>query len=83
MEQSEMLQFLQQVAQQKVSPEEALVKLKNTGFTELEYAKIDTERTVRTGGYPEVIYGAGKTAAQIVGIVQAMKQQKQPILLLG
>ncbi|KRL96810.1 nickel pincer cofactor biosynthesis protein LarB [Liquorilactobacillus satsumensis] len=79
MEQSEMLQFLQQVAQQKVSPEEALVKLKNTGFTELEYAKIDTERTVRTG-YPEVIYGAGKTAAQIVGIVQAMKQQKQPIL---
>ncbi|MGN1292878.1 MAG: nickel pincer cofactor biosynthesis protein LarB, partial [Levilactobacillus brevis] len=32
-------------------------------------------------GYPEVIYGAGKTAQQIVGIVQAMEKRQQPILV--
>ncbi|KRL05895.1 nickel pincer cofactor biosynthesis protein LarB [Liquorilactobacillus oeni] len=79
MKQSEILQFLQQVAKQKISPENALLKMQDNGFTELEYAKIDTERTARTG-YPEVIYGAGKSAAQITGIVQAMKQHEQPIL---
>ncbi len=36
------------------------------------YADIDLDRSVRQG-MPEVIYGAGKTAEQIVGIASAMR----------
>ena len=38
------------------------------------YADIDLDRSVRQG-MPEVIYGAGKTAEQIVGIASAMKER--------
>ena len=38
------------------------------------YADIDLNRSVRQG-IPEVIYGAGKTAEQIVGIASAMKER--------
>lgn len=38
------------------------------------YADIDLHRHIRQG-MPEVIYGAGKTAEQIVGIASAMKQK--------
>lgn len=38
------------------------------------YADIDLHRHMRQG-MPEVIYGAGKTAEQIVGIASAMKQK--------
>ena len=38
------------------------------------YADIDLNRSVRQG-MPEVIYGAGKTAEQIVGIASAMKER--------
>lgn len=38
------------------------------------YADIDLHRTVRQG-MPEVIYGEGKTAEQIVGIASAMKER--------
>lgn len=39
-----------------------------------DYADIDLNRSVRQG-MPEVIYGAGKTAEQIVGIASAMKER--------
>ena len=38
------------------------------------YADIDSASTY-AAGMPEVIYGAGKTAEQIVGIASAMKQK--------
>ncbi len=38
------------------------------------YADIDLNRSVRQG-MPEVIYGAGKTVEQIVGIASAMKER--------
>ncbi|MBD2844996.1 nickel pincer cofactor biosynthesis protein LarB [Paenibacillus sp. IB182496] len=38
-----------------------------SGFEDLGYGKVDIDREQRTG-FPEVIYGAGKTAPQIAGI---------------
>ena len=49
--------------------------MEEKGIMELQvgnYADIDLNRSVRQG-MPEVIYGAGKTAEQIVGIASAMK----------
>ena len=38
---------------------------------DMEYANLDFERRERTGA-PEIIYGAGKTPTQIIGIIKAM-----------
>ena len=54
-----------------VPPEKALLELKTEPFTDLGYAKVDFHRGVRQGS-AEVIYGASKTAEQILGIVRAM-----------
>ncbi len=37
----------------------------SAGFVDLGFARLDTDRLVRTGD-PEVVYGAGKTAQQVV-----------------
>ena len=44
-----------------------------------DFAKIDHERTERTG-FPEVIWGEDKSAAQIVGIMQAMEKQSAVVM---
>jgi hypothetical protein len=38
---------------------------------DLGYARLDTGRAARTGD-PEVVYGAGKTPAQVIGILRAL-----------
>jgi len=42
----------------------------------LDYASVDLHRSLRTG-HPEVIYGAGKTAPQIVGLLDALHEGGQ------
>ncbi|WP_311406395.1 nickel pincer cofactor biosynthesis protein LarB [Liquorilactobacillus uvarum] len=79
MDQRQLLKVLKDVADQALTPAAAAGKLGNDSFEELDYAKIDTTRAQRTG-YPEVIYGSGKSAKQIVGIVKAMKDSQKSIL---
>ena len=63
----DILALLRGVAEGTVSPENALLKLKEAPFEDLGYAKVDLHRPVRQGA-AEVIYGAGKTPEQIAGI---------------
>lgn len=44
--------------------------------TTLTYATVDVHRALRTG-IPEVVYGSGKSAPQIVGILQALHARGQ------
>lgn len=67
----ETLQLLQQVQSGALSPEEALLQLKLAPFEDLGYAKIDSHRPIRQGA-AEVLYGAGKTPEQLLGILTAM-----------
>ena len=69
--QQETLQLLQQVQSGQLRPEEALLQLKLVPFEDLGYAKIDSHRPIRQGA-AEVIYGAGKTPEEILGILQRM-----------
>ena len=71
MEQREMLELLERVRAGQTSPKEALLQLKMQPFEDLGYAKVDHHRALRQGAQ-EVVYGAGKTPEQIVGILQAM-----------
>ena len=72
MEQSEMKRILELVRDGALSTEEALLRIREAPFTDLGYAKIDNHRQIRQG-FAEVVYGAGKTKEQILGIVRKMR----------
>jgi hypothetical protein len=74
MTQPEALQsLLEAVAAGNVTPASALDKLKNLAFESVgDFAKIDHHRTLRTG-FPEVIWGLGKTPEQIAQIMEVMR----------
>lgn len=61
--------------------EEALIKIKSEPFEDLGYAKVDLHRKVRQGA-AEVIYGAGKTPGQIIGIMETMIENGQDRILI-
>ena len=69
------------VASGDVAPGELVERLRVDAVTDLGYARVDNERGVRTG-VSEVIYGAGKTAEQIAGIVAAMREAGQGRILI-
>ena len=66
-----MLAALKAVQAGDMTPEAALGLLVQAPFEDIGYAKIDHHRQLRNGN-SEVIYGAGKTARQIAGIVARM-----------
>ncbi|WP_020577960.1 nickel pincer cofactor biosynthesis protein LarB [Actinopolymorpha alba] len=43
-----------------------------SGYVDLGYARLDTDRLARTGD-PEVVYGAGKTPDQVVDLLHALR----------
>ena len=72
--------LLNAVAIGEVSPEVALNRLKHLTFESVEdFARIDHHRTLRTG-FPEVIWGEGKTPEQIAQIMNVMRQ-RSPIVM--
>lgn len=74
--------LLNAVAAGEVSPEDAALELKMQPIAEVEeYAKVDMHRGVRQG-VPEIIYGAGKTREQILGIARTMLQNGQKTVLV-
>ena len=78
---SEIRSLLLGVQQGSLSVDEALLRLKQKPFEDIGYAKVDLHRRVRQGA-GEVIYGAGKTAGQIVGILEALQQGGQENVLI-
>ena len=69
------------MADGSMSVEEAELRLKTEPFTDIGYAKIDLHRKLRQGA-GEVIYGAGKTANQIAGIIRSMTGHGQHRILV-
>ena len=78
---SEIRSLLLGVQDGTLSIDEALLQLKQQPFADIGYAKVDLHRRVRQGA-GEVIYGAGKTAQQIIGITQALRQGGQKNVLI-
>ncbi len=66
-------EILERVKSGALTVEEAESALKTAPFADLGYAKVDTHRRIRQGA-AEVVYGAGKTAEQISGIVKALTE---------
>lgn len=81
MDQKEVYHLLEQVKSGEVSIDQAILDLKEAPYQDIGYAKIDTHRGLRQG-VPEVIYGAGKTADQIIGIVKEMTAHHQKHIMI-
>ncbi len=58
MDYKEIRDILEKVKNQEIHPDIAVELLKDFSFQELEYAKIDHHRELRTG-YPEIIFCQG------------------------
>jgi len=78
---NEIRQLLEGVQAGTVTVEEALLQIKEQPFADIGYAKVDLHRRARQG-VAEVIYGAGKTPAQIRGIAETMRQNGQKTILI-
>ena len=81
MEQRELKQLLNELANGNISVDDAVLRLKTEPFDDLGFAKVDHHRSVRQG-IAEVIYGAGKTPEQIAGIAQNMLEHGQKTVLI-
>jgi NCAIR mutase (PurE)-related protein len=73
-------QLLESVASGKTSVENAANTLVNIPSEDIEYAHIDHHRSLRKG-FPEVIFGEGKTAEQIIGIMEKIMIQENVVLV--
>ena len=63
-----------------LSEEEALDRLKSLPFEDLGFANVDHHRSLRQG-FPEVIYGPGKTPEQVAAIVESMSRHQHNVLV--
>ena len=78
---SEIKDILQAVQSGGMSVDDALLRIKTQPFEDIGYAKVDLHRKVRQGA-AEVIYGAGKTAEQIIGILKTLTNNGQKNILI-
>jgi NCAIR mutase (PurE)-related protein len=62
------------------SVDDAVTELKDLPYADLGYAAVDHHRALRQGA-PEVVFGHGKTAAQIVGIAREIVRSGQNVLV--
>lgn len=79
MEQSKLLELLNKVKNNDCSIEEAVNKIKNISFMNLDYANVDTNRNLRQG-FSEAIYCPGKNPDQIVSIMLELKKHSSIVL---
>jgi NCAIR mutase (PurE)-related protein len=80
MDAERMERLLVEVKGGKVSIRQALMRLRHLPFEDLGFAKVDHHRSLRQG-FPEVIMGEGKTAAEIAAIARALKRRHASVLI--
>src|SRR5208337_2136407 len=60
-----------EVRKKRLSPDEAVERLRHLPFEDLGFAKVDHHRALRQG-MPEVIFAQGKTPSQVARIFQSL-----------
>jgi NCAIR mutase (PurE)-related protein len=71
--------LFEQVRKGKITPDDAVTRLRHMPFEDLDFAKVDHHRVLRAG-MPEVILGEGKTSAQVAAIFARLAQHGGNIL---
>jgi hypothetical protein len=75
MNEQDILRILEAVGAGKLTPRQAMERLKHLPFEDLGFAKVDHHRPLRQG-YAEAVLGKGKTPGQVAEIVRAMLRAK-------
>ena len=71
--------LFEQVRAGKLSPDDAVERLRHLPFEDLGFAKVDHHRTLRAG-MPEIVFGQGKTPAQVAEIFKRLAQHGKNVL---
>lgn len=79
MEEARLRELLDAIAAGNVTVDDAVKRLRSLPFEDLGFAKLDHHRSLRKG-YPETIFGAGKTPEQMVAIVTRMREHGSNVL---
>jgi hypothetical protein len=72
--------LLERLSKGTISVQVALRRLKDLPYEDLGFAKVDNHRHLRRG-YPEVIYGEGKTVPQIRAIMARLARRGHTVLV--
>jgi len=80
MDSEKLKKILTDLSADKIGVDKALHLLKDLPYEDLSFAKVDHHRHIRQG-IPEVIYAAGKTDKQVVGIARAMLKRSGSFLI--
>lgn len=80
MDQKNLKRLLKDIRLRKMTIDEAMKALKHLPYEDIAFAHIDHHRTLRQG-FPEVVYGEGKTIEQIIGIVKGILKQGNKALI--
>ena len=74
------LELLEQVKQGRLAPDDAAARLRDLPFEDLGHTRVDHHRALRNG-FPEVVFGAGKTRSQVVEIANSLMAKEQSVLV--
>lgn len=81
MQEAILKQILENVQSGSLPIEEALQRMRSLPFEEVgEFARVDHHRAIRTG-FPEVVFGQGKTPSQVIQIVRRLMAQNDRVLV--
>jgi NCAIR mutase (PurE)-related protein len=79
-ERDHLLKLLESVRAGRVAPADAAERIRTEPLKKLGFATVDLHRAIRRG-FPEVVYGPGKTTDQIVEIVRELRGADQTVLV--
>lgn len=79
MDREYLLKLCEDIRADSISCEDAVDILKELPFKDMEFARIDNHRSLRTG-YPEVVFCQGKTDSQIADIMELLWQKNSTVM---
>ena len=80
MNQSEIEKILRAYKDEQIDDASAAVQIRNLSYEDIGYARVDHARAERQG-FPEVIFGEGKTSQQICGIFEKLLERRPNVLI--
>jgi NCAIR mutase (PurE)-related protein len=81
MQEPQLRQLLEAIRDGSTDIDSALQRLKSLPFEDVEhFARLDNHRELRTG-FPEVVFGQGKTPEQVIKIAQRLAERNNRVLV--
>ncbi len=79
MNSGQLLDLLEKIRRGEMTPQQGVERLQHIPYENLGFARVDHHRALRHG-FPEVIFGLGKTPKQVAAIAKSLLPQKGNVL---